>query len=431
VIDLTPRRSYFHEASDDPALSGHGGLVLVGELVARTGLIDRLDAAINGVRAFKQRQRGLTAGELLVALAESNLIGGDHLIHLDELRADSAGAELRAVAKPPAPTTAGQLLQRLCLRQCQAALAALAEVGNHLDRELGLPLEGPIMLDLDSTGTEVYGGQELAEFSYAGVLNCGSLLATWSQRRRVLAAELRPGAGSDKPLAARLLLRALKALPQGHGQVSVRADSGFYCLELMEACRRHRLDFSISVPRYQSMWKARRHTVPYSWHPALGMPGAEIAEVAYTPGGWKQEALRLLIRRVRISAQELSRNPRSRRRRTIPRGQLQLALSGRREHVYAYSFILTDRLGDAAEIELEHRQRAHIEERIKDAKNGCGLHHLPMRSASANRSWQTASIIATNLLSMISAVQAQENQRALVQLAAQAEEEEDLIRPPA
>jgi hypothetical protein len=199
----------------------------------------------------------------------------------------------------------------------------------------------------------------------------------------------------------------------------------------MEACRRQRVGFSLSVPRYQSMWKARRHTGPYSWRPALGMSGAEIAEVSYTPGGWRHEPLRLIIRRVRVPAAELSRNPRSRRRGSIAKGQLELALRGRREHVYAYSFVVTDRLGDAAELEFEHRQRAHIEERIKDAKLGCGLHHLPMRSERANRGWLIASVIATNLLSMISAVQAQENHRALLELAAHAQEEEDLVRPAA
>jgi hypothetical protein len=152
---------------------------------------------------------------------------------------------------------------------------------------------------------------------------------------------------------------------------------------------------------------------------------------AYTPGGWQHEPLRLIIRRVQIPASELSRNPRSRRRRTVLKGQLKLALGGRREYVYGYSFILSDRLGDAAEVELEHRQRAQIEERIKDAKLGCALHHLPMQSARGNRAWQTAAVIATNLASMLSAEAAAANHQALSELAANALEEEDLIRPAA
>ena len=176
------------------------------------------------------------------------------------------------------------------------------------------------------------------------------------------------------------------------------------------------------------MWEARRHTGPNSWRPALGMK-AEIAEVPYRPGFWKHEPLRLIIRRVRIPASELSQNPRSRRRRTVAKGQLRLALAGRREYVYGYSFILTDRIGDAAEIELDHRQRAQIEERVKDVKLGCALRHLPMQSLRGNRAWQTAAVIATNLASLLSAQAAFVNREALMEQAAQAEEETDLARP--
>lgn len=423
----TTRRSPVHPGSDDPSLTPHAGLLLVGELVQNLGLVETLDQAIDSVRPLKQRRRGLTGAELLVSVAESILIGGDHLVHLDELRQDRVGARLRAVAEPPAPTTAGQLLTRFTADQCRAAVAARAGIGNHFDRQLGLPVGGPVTIDLDSTHTEVYGQQQLAEFSHEGKHNCGSLLATWAQRRRLLAAELRPGAASDKPAAATVLERALATLPEGHGEVNLRADTGFYCLDVMETARRKGVRFSISVPRWESMWTARRHTGPRSWRPALGRE-AEIAEVPYTPKGWKQETLRLLIRRVRIPADELSHNPRARRRRTIPKGPLRLALAGRKEYVYGYSFILTDRLGEAAEIELDHRQRAHIEERIKDLKLGCALRHLPMHSARGNRAWQTAAVIATNLMAMLSAQAAAVNHEALMEQVAAAVDESDLVR---
>jgi hypothetical protein len=152
---------------------------------------------------------------------------------------------------------------------------------NQIDRELGLPVEAPITLDLDSTRTEVYGRQELADFNYQGQLNCGSLLVSSAQRRRVLAADLKSGSASDKPAAPRILLRALQTLPVGHGPVNARADSGFYSLELMETCRRHQVTVSISVPRSTAMWEARRHTGPHSWRPALQIRGAEVAEVEF------------------------------------------------------------------------------------------------------------------------------------------------------
>lgn len=84
-----PRPSNVEARADDPALTGHAGLLLTGELAARTDLVARLDRAVDAVRPFKQRRRGRSGGELLVALAEAMTAGGDHLVHLDSPRACS------------------------------------------------------------------------------------------------------------------------------------------------------------------------------------------------------------------------------------------------------------------------------------------------------------------------------------------------------
>ena len=113
--------------ADDATLTPYGGGAVVGELCRRLGLVAGLDRAIDGVtraRAFKQRRRGASAGELLVSLAESMLVGGDAFNDLEDLRADAAGAELRAVAEVPAASTAAQLARRLRPSHLRAAEAA-------------------------------------------------------------------------------------------------------------------------------------------------------------------------------------------------------------------------------------------------------------------------------------------------------------------
>jgi hypothetical protein len=81
--------------------------------------------------------------------------------------------------------------------------------------------------------------------------------------------------------------------------------------------------------------------------------------------------------------------------------------------VYGYSFILTDLDGDAAEIELWHRQRGQMEERVKELKLGNGLLHFPLGSLDANRTWQTAAVIAHNLVALLSALVTHVNHRRL------------------
>jgi hypothetical protein len=392
-----------HISADDDKLTGFAGLLLPGELIRRTRLVARIDEAVEGVRPFKRRRRGRSAGELLVSLAEAMMAGGDHLAHLEILRQDAAGAPLRAVADIPAPT-AGQLLRRLTVAQLRGAIAATAEAGNRLDSELGLDASVPVTLDIDATSTEVYGRKKGgAAFSYEGKLSYKSQFVTWAERWRTLAAELVSGNCAAKPSAPRLVDEALRRLPEGHGEVSIRGDSDYFCHDLMQRCRRRKVRFAFSVPRNPAMWRASYRMPEAGWRPALEMPGAEIAETTYTPTGWTGEPLRLLIRRRLLEVAELGHR-RARRRRTVPQLQLQLALNGSVSQVYAYSFILTDIAGDAAEVELWQRQRAHIEERIKNTKLGCGLIHLPLGTLRANRGWQAATVIAVNLVSMLSAV---------------------------
>ncbi len=426
----TSRPSIKIDTRQDPGLTGNAGLLLFGELVRGTHLVERLDLAIDGVRSFKQRNRGLSGGQALVSVAETIAVGASHLAHLDLVRLDEAGAQVRAVAGTPPPTTAGQLLRRFGIWQCRAAVMELAVAGNELDRQLGLPVAAPVTLDMDSTLSEVYGDKDgLAAFNHEGRNGIRTQLVSWSERRRILSADLRRGSASEKPPAPALLRRALQTLPEGHGPVSARGDTGFFSREILATCRRHEVGFAISVPRREDVMNLRLQLKTSDWRPALDMPNAEVAELSFTPAGWQHEPLRLVIRRVRIPENELSSSPRSRRRRTVPKDQLELLAAGQCEYVYGYSFLITDLVGDAAEIEHWHRQRARVEERIKDAKSGAALRHLPMRDQHANWAWMTACVIAHNLTSMLSAVTASVNHQHLMHKVATATTEEDLRRP--
>lgn len=400
----TPVAAKVHISADDDHVTGFAGLLLPGELIRRLGLMVGIDRAVERVRPFKRRCRGRSAGELLVSLAESMMAGGTHLAHLDVLRQDTAGAGLRAVAPVPPPTTAGQLLRRLTLGQLTAALVATAVAGNRLDAELGLNAAATVTLDIDATTTEVYGRQkEGAAFNYEGRRSYRSQLVTWAERHRVLAAELHSGNRAAKPTAGPLLDAALGRLPQGHGEVRVRGDSDYFCTDLMQRCRRRRVRFAFSVPRNRAVWRASYLIPETAWRPAREMPGAEIAETTYAPAGWSGAPLRLIVRRRRVDVIAMG-GRRARRWRTVPPLQLRMAFNDSVDHVWTYSFIVTDLEGDALDVELWQRQRAHIEERIKDAKLGCGLIHLPLGTLRANRGWQVASVIAVNLVAMLSAV---------------------------
>lgn len=396
--------------ADDETLTPFAGAAVVGELVRRLKLIPALDQALaqapklGGLRPVKERARGCSPGELLVALAESMLLGGDAMLDLERLRADEAGAPLRAVACVPAASTACQLARRFRRTHLRAAERAFAAVANAFDDQLGRDPAGPVTLDFDSTQVEVYGRSKPgAGRGYGGQLSYQPLLCSWAQRGRMLASELLSGDASTRGNEPRrLLARALSFLPAGHGQVGCRFDAGFYRTDLLADCRKRGARFSISVPRSEAMWSALERIPEQAWRPAQGLEQAEVAETTHRPHGWEHEPLRLIVRRVAHAADALSDDPRARRRKTIPREQLALGLQGALDTVYGYSFVLTDLTGEAAAVERQHRERAQVEERIKDQKLGLSLRRLPLSDLDGNRVWLHCTALALNLLALLS-----------------------------
>jgi hypothetical protein len=102
--------------ADDPNLTPYAGLAIVGELVRRTRLVELIDAQLGVVgtaRAIKRRRRGLSAGALVVSLAECQIAGAECFDDIENVRAERAGAPLRAVADTPSAPAARQLARRL------------------------------------------------------------------------------------------------------------------------------------------------------------------------------------------------------------------------------------------------------------------------------------------------------------------------------
>ncbi|MGO9974204.1 MAG: transposase [Solirubrobacteraceae bacterium] len=278
-------------------------------------------------------------------------------------------------------------------------LAVMA--GEALDRALGRDLGEPVTVDLDATQVTVYGRKkDGAARCRTGQMSYARHIAFWAQRGRALCAEL--VGGNRERLTGReyaqIASRALALLPAGHGPVTMRIDSAYYAIALLERLREEQTRFTVSVPRTQAMWNALTKIPENAWAPALGMDGAQVSETTYRPGGWKHEPLRLIVRRVPFTARQITRLKGSRRLATIHPKQLQMALDGQLDSLYGYSFILTDIYHHhTAWIEHFHRHRAQIEERLKDLRLGQALRHLPSADINANRVWLTAAMLAINL----------------------------------
>ena len=163
------------------------------------------------------------------------------------------------------------------------------------------------------------------------------------------------------------------------GQLTVRADSGFYTHAVVAVCRRTKVRFSITIRQRASLRNLIEAIPEADWTPIpYWMDGAaDVAETTYVPFRTEPGAapVRLIVRRVKPT----------------PGSQLALFAS------YSYHGFITDRDGDTLELEAGHRRHAKVENAIRDLKYGVGLNHLPSGRFAANAAWLAVQALAHNL----------------------------------
>ena len=391
----------------DESLTRFSGLVAVTELVARLGMIERLDAAVGPIKA---RDRGFTAGQVLVGMAAAQLCGEDFLVGLDRHRDDQAGQALTPVPGL-ASTTAAGLARRLNEGQWAAVETGLADVHatalERLDRlapERAEALRSEVTIDMDTTDVEVYGRlKHGVAFNHQGQRVGRPHVATWAEASVVLAADLGSGRDDPRATAAELLGRALAALPAPAraGRIRLRADAGYFAGQLARAALFADVEFAIGARRIAPLWRLLDSVQPEGWTDAVNMTAAQVAVVEYCPNWWPA-ATRLLIRRVRLDLDrgQVSGDPRARRRRTLHPAQraLPLAELAEADAVFGYSFIVTnlDVSTGAKAVEVEHwyRHRTQVENLFRDTKHGAALRHLPSGHHAVNRAWMWGALLA-------------------------------------
>jgi hypothetical protein len=389
----------------DLSLTAVSGMVVVAELVDRLNMIKLLDAAIGPIKA---RDRGHTGGQLLVGMAAAQLAGEDFLVGLDRQRADVAGQVLAPVPGLCSTTAAG-LARRLSDGQWRAVETGIGDI--HTAMLAALPprraaaLCDQVTIDLDTTDVEVYGPKKRGvAFNHQGQ-RCGRPhVATWAETTTVLAAELMAGNQDPRGHAVGLLGRALAALPAAarSGRIRLRADAGYFAGQLARSAMLAGVEFAIGAKRIAPLWRILGGVTDSDWTDAVDMDGAQVAVAGYCPDWWPA-ATRLLIRRVALAPEQISADPRSRRRRTLHPDQraLPIAELAEADAVYGYSFIVTNldvTTGDkAATAEHWYRHRTAIENVFRDAKLGAALRHLPSGYPEVNTAWMWAALLAASI----------------------------------
>ena len=149
------------------------------------------------------------------------------------------------------------------------------------------PGDGPLTIDLDSTICETYGldKEGARHHGYTGKRGYHPLLAVAAGTGDVLMSRLREGRANTARGAAHFLRETVGRVRYGgaSGQLTVRADSGFYTHSVVSVCRKLGLRFSITVRQHKSLRSLIQAIPEADWTPIpYWMDGAAaVAETAY------------------------------------------------------------------------------------------------------------------------------------------------------
>lgn len=360
---------------DDERLVADAGLVLPATLAQHLGLAELLNT-VNLGSAPGHANPGIKA----MTIIDSLLAGGDCIDDADALRSGATAAVLGHELR--APSTLGTFLRsfswadaRQLDRVSRVALARAWGAGAG-------PGDGPLTIDLDSSMCETYGlKKEGGRFGHTGVRGYHPLLAVRAVTGEVLHSRLRGGNAHTGRGAGSFLTECLARVREAGatGKITVRADSGFYSQKVVKACEQAGADYSITTKMSPGLRKQIEKIPPEDW---VAIPyfldGADVAETTYAAfasGRKTSTQYRLIVRRVRPT----------------PGSQLSLLTE------FSYHAFITNRTGDALEVEADHRRHAECENAIRDLKYGVGLNHLPSGRFGANAAWLALNGIAHNL----------------------------------
>lgn len=364
-------------AFDDDHLVADAGLVLPATLAHHLGLWGLVDEHLD----LGAKPGRANAGDKLLTLVLSALAGGDCIDDANALRA--GGTERILGFSVKAASTLGTFLRsfrwghvRQLDRVSRELLARAWAAGAG-------PGVKPLTIDLDSTICETYGlaKEGARHHTYTHVRGYHPLLAIAAGTGDVLMARLREGRANTARGAAHFLRETIGRVRHAgaRGQLTVRADSGFYAHAVVTVCRTMRVRFSITIRQHASIRRLIEAIPEEAWTP---IPywiagGADVAETTYTPFAGEQDAapVRLIVRRVRPT----------------PGSQLALLT------LYDFHAFITDRDGQTLALEADHRRHAEVENAIRDLKYGVALNHLPSGKFGANGAWLSVQVIAHNL----------------------------------
>jgi hypothetical protein len=367
--------------ADGAGLVSHAGSMLLAQVADKLGLTKALSLRL---AAIKARRRGHDPGRVIRDLAVMLAGGGECVSDLGGVR------DQQALFGPVASdSTAFRVIDRIA---SEPGLLDALRAAHARARERFWKLHGPperLTIDVDATLVTAHSEKEQASGNYKGGYGFHPLHAYADETREALGGMLRPGNAGANTAADHITVLdgALEQIPGEYVEqieILVRTDSAGATHGLTDYCREARIRFSVGYELTEAVRAAILNIPADAWVSALAQDGSqrengEVAEITdhVELGAWPAGS-RVIVRRER------------------PHPGAQLSFSDR--DGYRFQAILTDQPDEQiAIIECRHRQRARVEDRIRDDKD-TGLAKFPFQAFALNEVWLQIVMLAHDLL---------------------------------
>jgi hypothetical protein len=370
---------------------------MLRELAQDTGLVAGVTAVLADTYAGPWLHApGQVFADMAVAIAD----GGDCVSHVEVF------GDRHEVCGPVAsmPTT-WRMLERIDAKHLPGVLAARAAARERAwAAGAGPDLTGLLQIDFDATVTISHSeDKENAAKTWKRTFGFHPLLAFLDRPEvsggEALAGLLRPGNAGSNTAAdhVTVLERALAALPE-HARprpgdpdsvaVVARSDSAGATHAFAKACRDRGVWFSFGFPVDARIQAVVDRVPDHGWESAIDGDGG------IRDGAWVADITGMLD----LSTWPSGSTVIVRAERPHPGAQLSFTdVDGHR--ITAFITDIGDRIipGQTAGRELNHRQHARVEDRIRQAK-ATGLRNLPCRGFAENTAWLEILLAATDLV---------------------------------
>ena len=394
-------------SADGAGVVSHAGVGLLREMAQGTGLVDGITQALIGTyRGVPVHAPGRVFTDLAAAVAD----GADAISGIAVLgdRRDLHGP----VASMP---TTWRVLDRIDTQHLGAVRAARAAArARAWAAGAGPDLDAGLMLDFDATITIAHSEKENAAATWKRTFGFYPLLCFLDRPDisggEALAGLLRPGNAGSNTAADHITVLdlALAALP-AHARptpgpetgtwagprVVARSDSAGATHAFAQACVDRGVGFSFGFPVDARIQRIVDLIPDSCWHPALQTDRA--GTDGLREGAWVAEATGM------INLDSWPAGSRLILRKEHPHPGAQLTFTD--ADGLRVTAILTNTPatgpgvvpGQAAGLELRHRQHARVEDRIREAK-ATGLRNLPCRAITENNAWLEVVLTAVDLV---------------------------------